>query len=64
MYCHKVREFLAQKGVEFQEKDVSKDETALNELEELGYAATPVTLVDGEGVVGFDRRRIEELLKE
>jgi hypothetical protein len=34
----------------------------LQELLDLGYRATPVTLVDGEAVVGFDRGRIERLL--
>jgi hypothetical protein len=34
----------------------------MQELLDLGYRATPVTLVDGEAVVGFDRGRIERLL--
>jgi hypothetical protein len=32
------------------------------ELIKLGVRATPVTLIDGEVVVGFDRDRIEQLL--
>ena len=32
------------------------------DLERLGYRATPVTVVDGEVVVGFDRGRLERLL--
>jgi len=28
----------------------------------MGYRATPVTMVDGEAVVGFDRGRLERLL--
>lgn len=28
----------------------------------MGYQATPVTLIDGEAVVGFDQQRIEQLL--
>jgi len=28
----------------------------------LGFKATPVTLIDGEAVVGFDRERIQKLL--
>ncbi len=34
----------------------------MQELLDMGYRATPVTLVDGEAVVGFDRGRIERLL--
>jgi len=28
----------------------------------LGFRATPVTLIDGEAVVGFDRERLQKLL--
>ena len=28
----------------------------------LGYRATPVTLIDGEAVVGFDREKLKRLL--
>jgi len=35
----------------------------LAELEKLGYMTTPVTLVDGEVVVGFDRAKLENLLR-
>lgn len=57
-----MKEFLHQKGVEFVEKDVSKDEQALDMLMEKGFAATPVTMIDGEAVVGFNRAKLEQLL--
>jgi len=41
---------------------VREDEAALKELLALGYQSTPVTLIDGEAVVGFNQQRIEELL--
>ena len=28
----------------------------------MGYQSTPVTIIDGEAVVGFDQQKIEELL--
>lgn len=63
MFCNRTKEFLSQKGVPFTERDVSIDEKALAELERLGYRTTPVTLIDGEVVVGFDQKRLEELLE-
>ena len=57
-----MKEFLRQKGVEFTEKDISADEQALEELMKMGYSATPVTVIDGEAVVGFNRVRLEQLL--
>jgi arsenate reductase-like glutaredoxin family protein len=57
-----VKEFLSQKGIPYVERDISQDEPALAELEKLGYMTTPVTTIDGEVVVGFNRRKLEEIL--
>jgi glutaredoxin len=57
-----VKEFLRQKGIEFTEKDVAADDAAFEEVMRMGYAATPVTIIDGEAVVGFNRAKLEELL--
>ena len=35
---------------------------ALQELKDLGVQQIPVTIIDGETVVGFDKERIETLL--
>ena len=37
MFCGKVKEFLSQKHVEFTERNIAADETALAELEKLGF---------------------------
>jgi hypothetical protein len=34
----------------------------MKELVERGFRATPVTLIDGEPVVGFDQQKLELLL--
>jgi len=57
-----VKEFLSQRGIPYVERDISKDEQALEDLEKLGYLTTPVTKIDGEVVVGFNRKKLEELL--
>lgn len=44
------------------ERDVAGDETALAELERWGVMTTPVTVIDGEVVIGLDRARLEALL--
>ena len=38
------------------------DRAALKELLDMGYQSTPVTIIDGEAVVGFDQQKIVELL--
>jgi hypothetical protein len=30
---------------------------------QMGYSATPVTVIDGEAVVGFNRAKLEQLLE-
>ena len=64
MFCNRVKEFLSQKSIKFTERDIMVDDRAIAELEELGYMTTPVTVIDGEVVVGFDRDRLEQLLAE
>ena len=54
--------FLSDKGVAFQVRDIINDPTAMAELVEIGLMTTPVTVIDGEVVVGFDRRKLEDLL--
>jgi hypothetical protein len=48
--------------VQFVEKNIREDQQALEELLKLGVRATPVTVIDGEVIVGFDRGKIERLL--
>ncbi len=62
MFCGKVKEFLSQNHIEFTDRNIAADQTALAELEKLGYMTTPVTLIDGEAVVGFDREKLARLL--
>jgi glutaredoxin 3 len=59
-----VKEFLSQKGIPYVERDVSTDEQAMEELADLGYMTTPVITIDGEVIVGFNWKRLEELLED
>ena len=59
-----MKEFLSQKGIEFTDKDVIEDPAAMGELTRLKVFTTPVTTIDGEVVIGFDKERLESLLAE
>ncbi len=63
MFCGKVKEFLSQNNIAFTDRNIAADEEALNELERLGYMTTPVTVIDGEVVVGFDVPKLRSLLQ-
>jgi glutaredoxin len=62
MFCAKVKEFLSQNKIEFTDRNIAADETALKELEKLGYMTTPVTVIDGQIVVGFDLPKLRAAL--
>lgn len=61
-HCTSAKNYLKQKGVDFEEKNVSTDMSARNELIKKGYRGVPVIIVNGEAIVGFDRHRLERLL--
>ena len=46
----------------FVEKNVRADQVAMKELIDQGFQSTPVTIIDGQSVVGFDQLKIMELL--
>jgi len=62
MFCQRTKEYLSQKQILFQERDVTKDPEAIAELQRLGYVTTPVTVIDGALIVGFDSAKIDAAL--
>lgn len=61
-FSEMVRLHLESRGQKYDERDVDADAAARQELIELGASGTPVTVIDGEVVVGFDEESIDELL--
>ena len=62
-YCVQAKRFLSDKGVQFREYDVSRDQAAAAEMMALtGQMGVPVITVDGQVVIGFDRARLDTLL--
>jgi len=61
-FCKLEKEWLSQHGVEFKERNIADDPTALSDLEAIPAFTTPVALIDGEVVHGFDRHKLSKLL--
>ena len=62
-YCDILKQFLKDNGVEFESIDVSQSPEAQQHLlVKTGKMAVPVTEIDDQAVVGFDRARIVQLL--
>ena len=63
MFCQRTKEYLSQKQIPFKERDVTRDANAVTELQRLGYVTTPVTVIDGIVIVGFDTAKIDTALR-
>jgi glutaredoxin len=63
MFCNQAKEYLSQNGIAFQERDIAQDAGALADLKKLGYMTTPVIVVNGTVIVGFDPDKIDKALK-
>lgn len=63
-YCSAEKEWLAHNKIDFTEKKVDQDPEAYEEFIKKmgGPSGVPVTDVDGEIVLGFDREKLRKLL--
>ena len=60
-----VKEFLSQRGIGFQERDVSRNPAYAEELmSNTGQMGVPVTIINQQAVIGFDRARLEQQLTQ
>lgn len=62
-HCRSAKEYLVSKKIKFIEKDVAHDRVASQELASAKIMGVPAFKINGEFVVGFDKNRIEELIK-
>jgi glutaredoxin-like YruB-family protein len=64
VYCKTLKEYLKKNNVSFEDIDVSKDEKQLQTMiKQSGQMGVPVVDIDGEIIVGFDKVKIDNLLK-
>jgi glutaredoxin 3 len=62
-WCHKVKDFLKEKHVKFEDIDVGADQKAASEMvEKSGQMGVPVVDIDGNIIVGYDKEAIEKAL--
>lgn len=61
--CARAKQFLRQRGVDFEEHNIRGEADALATVMALGAASTPVIMVDDTVVFGFDERRLAAALR-
>lgn len=63
-YCHMAKQYLSENQIPFEEKNVSLDHTAAEEMiRKSNQMGVPVIDVDGQIIVGFDQSRLAQLLQ-
>ncbi|MBI2610207.1 glutaredoxin family protein [Candidatus Giovannonibacteria bacterium] len=63
VYCKMTKDFFAKNNIEYKELNVASDVKARDEMiQKSGQLGVPVTIIDGQIVVGFDQERLSELL--
>lgn len=63
VYCETLKIFLKEHNIEFEEIDVSRDKKAQEEMiKKSGQMGVPVVEINGEIIIGFDKKKISELL--
>lgn len=66
-FCSTEKQWLEKLGVEFDAKDIEEDKAAYEELMgKLGgnFQGVPVTDIDGEVILGFDRPKLQKALED
>lgn len=62
MFCETTKEFLSKHGIQFQDRNIAQDPTALEELRKMHVMTTPVTKVGDAVIVGFDEEKLRKEL--
>jgi len=63
MFCGKVKEYLSQRKIDFEDRDITKHPSAISELQKLGFMTSPVTVIGDKVIVGFDVPKLDAALK-
>lgn len=64
-FCYAAKQYFDKLGVKYVDKDVEKDPAAANEaVSKSGQMGVPVIDIDGTVIVGFDRARIDQTLRD
>lgn len=62
-WCHKVKAFLKDNHIHFEDIDVSSDKEAADEMiEKSGQMGVPVIDINGKMIIGFDQEALKKEL--
>ena len=62
--CKTAKEYLKNNNIDYIEYNISSNQEYKRELIRKGYLSVPVLVIYGQDVLGFDLRRIQELMQK
>lgn len=64
VYCKSLKEYFTEQNIKFEEIDVSVNEKELEKMVAIsGQMGVPVVEIDDNVVIGFDKEKIDQILK-
>lgn len=65
VYCQMAKKFFGENNISYSEKNVAMDSEAREEMiKKSGQMGVPVIDIDGEIIIGFDKSRLEKLVRK
>ncbi|PMC81572.1 glutaredoxin family protein [Anaerococcus hydrogenalis] len=61
-HCKAAKNYLRENNIDFEEKNVDQDRSAIDYLVEKGHRGVPVINIEGEDIVGFNKELVDEKL--
>lgn len=61
-HCKAAKNYLKENNIDFEEKNVDEDRSAIDYLVEKDHRGVPVINIDGEDIVGFNKEAVDEKL--
>lgn len=63
-YCNQLKNYFKEKNIKFKDVDVSRDNSVLLDMQKRmgGNKGVPVTLINNQPIIGFDKIKINKLL--
>ncbi len=63
--CNELKEYLKKKGVDFEDRDITTDKTAMDEMIRVHKVrVTPLLIAGDKRIIGYDPVEVDKLLAE
>ena len=64
-FCHMAKQYFDKLGIKYEDKDVERNpDAAVEAIKKSGQMGVPVIDIGGTVILGFDRPRIDQALRE